>query len=269
MANPVATADISRSIHDAGLSKSVIALHSSLKSFGTLEGGPDTLVQAFLQAGCTLLVPTFSYACQLPYQREIARNGAETRFGVEDIQAMEFDPRANLVSPDMGSIPARILHTPGRVRGQHPLNSLTALGPLAESIIAEQAPLQPYGPYRWLYDYPRAWLVLIGVGLTRATPIHFAEQMAGRRLFHRWGLAGGQAVECETGSCSEGFGNFDPCLRAIEQRIHVGPSLWRIDPFRDFVDRASRAIQANPAITHCDDPRCTRCNDMLLGGPLL
>lgn len=269
MPNPVTPSDLARAIRAAGLSKSVVALHASLKSFGRLEGGPASLLQAFIEAGCTVLAPTFTYACQMPPQRDVLQNGLEPGYTVDIRHSIEFDQTASFVSPDMGSIPACLLQTAGRVRGHHPLNSFAALGPLAESVIAEQDLLNVYGPYKWLYDYPRAYLLLVGVDLTRATPIHFAEEQAGRRLFRRWGLEAGAIVESETGGCSEGFNNLEPSLRSIEQRLHVGPSLWRIYPFREFVDRVSHAIAANPAITHCDNPHCARCNDALRGGPLI
>ena len=270
MTDPVTLPEIAHAIRAAGLSNKVLALHSSIKSFGHLEGGPDTLIHAFMEAGCTLLVPAFTYACHVAPQRGIYLNGIDPAF-VPDASRMvvEFDPECTLASPEMGSLPARILQTAGRARGQHPLNSLTALGPHAKAIITEQGPLNVYGPYKWVYDRPPAFLVLLGVDLTKATPIHFAEQRAGRRLFRRWGREAGRIVESETGGCSEGFNRLLPCVETIEHKLFVGPSLWRIYPFRDFIDRVSAVIRTDPSITHCDDAACVRCRDAGLGGPIL
>lgn len=268
MPKPVTLQEISAAIQAAGLANSALAMHSSLKSFGRLEGGPDTLLRAFAQAGCTLLVPTFTYDCIAPRQRDIPQNGDEGYTPSETDTAV-FDPHNTHISPDMGSIPARILQTAGRVRGRHPVDSFTALGPLAEALIARQEPLNIFGPYQWLYDHLPAFVLLLGVDLTKATPIHFAEQCAGRRLFRRWGREAGGVVENEQGGCSEGFNRLDPFLQPIERKIFVGPSLWRIYPFREFVDITAGAIRADPAITHCDDPNCIRCRDAVLGGPLL
>ena len=85
---------------------------------------------------------------------------------------------------------------------------------------------------------------------------------------------------CEA-SCATGFlwnsdgtpgGTFRVIQTAWErpalERTVVGESLWRIYPFREFVDAAAAAIRRDPSITHCGDPHCARCNDAVKGGPL-
>jgi aminoglycoside 3-N-acetyltransferase len=263
--------EILSAIHKAGLAGSVVCLHSSLKSFGRVEGGADAVIDAFLAAGCTLVVPTFTYACQVPPPAgwSVGRNGEiPGRFrNREPVEA--FDQSGNQIVRDMGAIPARALRRPGRVRGGHPTDSFTGLGPLAAGLIAEQSPLNVYGPFQKMYRDPDARLVLAGVGLTAATAVHFAEERSGRRLFRRWGrLAGGMDIEVEEGGCSEGFENLAPAVASLEKRIAVGRSLWRIYPFRDFVDAAAAAIRRDPSITHCGDAGCARCNDAVKGGPL-
>ena len=84
-------ATIVQAIESTGLANSVIALHSSLKSFGHLEGGAETVVRAFLDTGCTLVVPTFTYDCQVspPPGWSLAQNGDEGRrpFDMEYVAA--------------------------------------------------------------------------------------------------------------------------------------------------------------------------------------
>src|SRR5262245_33094712 len=58
--------DVLAAIDVLGLGGLPVCLHSSLRSFGTLDGGPDTLIDAFVSSGCTLLVPTFSYHYEQP-----------------------------------------------------------------------------------------------------------------------------------------------------------------------------------------------------------
>ena len=90
-------------------------------------------------------------------------------------------------------------------------------------------------------------MLLIGVGLTRTTPIHFGEEQAGRRLFRRWAKqADGTAIEVEVGSCSDGFDHFDPVVSGIEKTIRVGDSRWRMFPFKPFIDTIAAAIQRLP-----------------------
>ena len=54
-----------------------VVVHASLRSFGHVHGGANTVVEGLLAERCTVLVPTFSevYAvASLPHQR-LARNG--------------------------------------------------------------------------------------------------------------------------------------------------------------------------------------------------
>jgi aminoglycoside N3'-acetyltransferase len=256
-------------IQEAGLSGSTIALHSSLSSFGSLQGGAQALIEAFLAQGCTLLVPTFTYLNEAQVERQIPQNGQPHSAAAFAIPGPGYDPQENDIVKSMGAVPARLLAAAGRKRGNHPLNSFAALGPLAEALIEEQAPLNVYGPYQRMYDHPPAFLVLVGVDLTSATPVHFAEERAGRRLFRRWGKQGGQTVECQVGSCSQGFNRLLPIVQPIERQVQAGQSLWRVYPLAEFIDRISAAMRAGPQITHCEDDECPRCADAVRGGPLL
>lgn len=262
-------ADITRGIQEAGLENSILALHSSLKSFGQVEGGPDTVVRAFLEAGCTLVVPTFTYECAVMRPvRAIPQNGWEPGWESAD-EPEDFSPAWNNITRDMGAIPASILKLPNRVRGRHPIDSISAIGPLAGEIIETQDFLNIFGPYEWMREHPQTYLLLMGVGFNRATPIHFAEELAGRRLFRRWGKYEGQIVENELGGCSEGFDRLRPTVQEIERAIVVGQSQWLIYPFREFVDKISEAISSNPELTRCEEPDCPRCRDAVKGGPIL
>jgi aminoglycoside 3-N-acetyltransferase len=261
-----------QAIEAAGLANSVIALHSSLSSFRHLEGGAETVVRAFLDTGCTLVVPTFTYGCQVPPPPGwfLAQNGDEGSREYDDADALPFVSASPMIERSMGAIPAHILTLPARVRGDHPLNSFAAIGPRAAEIIAAQGMLNVYGPYKKMYTWDDAYVLLMGVGLTRTTPIHFAEEQSGKRLFRRWASqADGTAIEVEVGSCSGGFDHFDPVVSGIEKTIQVGDSRWRIFPFKSFIDTVAAAIRQTPTITHCDNPDCIRCRDMVRGGPVL
>jgi aminoglycoside 3-N-acetyltransferase len=256
-------------IRAGGLENSIICLHASLKSFGHLAGGPDTLLRAFLDCGCTLLAPTFTYQCEVPPVREIAQNGMTDE---EDYDpAVPYDPVSAMIARDMGAIPARLLQIECRARGNHPINSFAALGPLADELIRAQEPLNVYGSYKVAYagSVP-AYVVLAGVDLTSATPVHFAEECAGRRLFRRWGKQVRHGVlEVEVGSCSDGFNNLAGAVAGIETRVLAGQSEWRIFPLGEFVDTLAAVIAETPSITHCPDMNCLRCRDSVAGGPIL
>ncbi len=259
-------AGLDEAIARLGLGGKPVAFHASLRSFGLLDGGAGTFLQAFSDQGCTLLAPVFTYACEGLPQVSYPQNGLDPGDLPDPSETEAYDPAGNQVSVSMGAIQARMLTWPGRQRGFHPLNSLVAVGPLASRLVLGQQPLDVYAPYRELYALPGAALLLVGVDLTSATPIHYAENLAGRRLFRRWGLLENGLVECETGSCSDGFNQLFRKVEPVEQRLYVGKSLWRVFPFAPFIDRVTAAIRANPEITRCG-PACPRCRDAILGGP--
>lgn len=263
---------LNATIQAAGLGGSIVCLHSSLKSFGYLEGGADALIRAFLDSGCTLLVPAFYYASEAPPPpgRQIPQNGFDDPTPASPATGEYYDPSSTMISPDMGAIPARLLQMEGCARGIHPLNSFAAIGPFAEELIRAQTLLDVYGPLKAIYNHAAAYMVLAGVDLTKATPIHLAEEMAGRRLFRQWAWdKDGAVLEVAIGSCSEGFNRFAPLIADLETNLPVGKSLWRIYPFQAFIDRVTENIARDQTITHCGDVTCTRCNDAVRGGPLL
>lgn len=262
--------DVANAIQEMGLEKSVILMHTSLKSFGHLEGGPDTLVRAFLDVGSTLVVPTFTYDCKVPapIEKRIPQNGCVYPYEPEFVEA--YDQDSTMISRDMGVIPARILKMEERIRGVHPMNSFTAIGPLANHLINKQSHLNVYGPLKEMYACSQSYIGLVGVNLTSATAIHLAEEKAGRRLFREWAMEkDGSHREIATGSCSNGFKVFEPILKGIEQSMIVGSSQWFIYSFKEFIDTVTNAIVENQAITHCSNANCIRCNDAVRGGPIL
>ncbi len=266
--------DIRQAIHTLGLSDHALCVHSSLRSFGVVEGGASTVIHALLAEGCTVLVPTFSFdafAIPPPASMRPERNGfnyAITR-GPSPGMKHVYSPDALDIDKNMGAIPAAVLALPEHVRGNHPLCSFTAIGPLAKELVSGQEPLHVYAPLEALTE-AGGWLLLMGVGLDSMTFLHLAEQRARRRLFRRWANGpGGQPIEAETGGCSDGFEQFERFLSAFEKRIYVGQSLWRAYPARETLTTASKAILENPQITHCSNPNCQRCNDAILGGPLI
>lgn len=262
--------DIRNGILAAGASDQPVCIHASLSSFGRVEGGADAVVDAFLREGCTLMVPTFSYRFLVgaPPEDRPARNGMRYEHEERHRSDLIFTPDSNELSQrDMGAVPAAVLARPQRVRGNHPTSSFAAVGPLAERIMSTQAPVRVFAPLEELAAL-RGRVILMGVGLTRMTLLHVAENHAGRRYFRRWALGpDGQVMTCQVGSCSEGFETFAPVLTPIERRLNVGPSPWRAFPAADVLRLCTEAVRATPGITHCDNPRCVRCEDAMAGGP--
>jgi aminoglycoside N3'-acetyltransferase len=265
--------DIRSALRALGLSGRPVCLHSSLRSFGHVDEGATGVVTSLLDEGCTILVPTFSSAFEVtpPPDLQFERNGWSYDDDREPCPVSDriYDPEVSDIDREMGAIPAAVVAWPGRVRGNHPLDSFTAVGPRAAELVLGQAPLDVYAPLTALARMG-GFLLLMGVGLERTTLLHQAEKEAGRNLFRRWANgADGQPIVVEVGGCSEGFGNLEPYLRSVMRTTIVGQSTWKLYAAAQVLDYATAAIRAGPQITHCSVARCERCDDAVAGGPIL
>ncbi len=219
------------------------------------------------------MVPTFSWGFAVPPPAidRPARNGwdYDEFAGPTAGLGRVYDPSSNEIDADMGAVAAAALGMKGRVRGNHPLCSFTAVGPKAEELVTEQAALDFCAPVRALAS-AEGLAVLMGVNLTAMTALHLAEKMAGRRLFIRWANGPDRVpMRVEVGGCSQGFDKLAPLLRPLARRVEVGHSVWRIFPVQDLLSLAAGAIKRNPMTTHCGSPKCERCNDAAMGGPIV
>jgi aminoglycoside 3-N-acetyltransferase len=264
--------DIMNSIKAIGLAGKTVCMHSSMRSFGEIKGGADSVIDAFLESGCTLITPTFSfdaYMAEPPADMKPERNGIDYgafpwgKFGngkIYSTDSVEIDA-------NMGAIPAALVSRKGRVRGNHPLCSFSALGPFATEIISSQQPLDVFAPLRELALF-EGHTLLAGVDLNKLTLLHLAEQMASRKMFRRCALSRGGVLECESGGCSDGFMAFDVYLKPMEKSLKCGESRWRAVHARKALVLAARIIQIKPEITRCAVNGCKYCADLIAGGPV-
>ncbi len=245
--------ELGRAFDALRLSEVDLCIHSSMGSFGEqLERGPEDLVETLLARGCTIMVPTFS-SCFL------AESGGD--------ETAVFHPECKDLSVEkMGILSSYILQAPGRIRGNHPLNSFAALGPHAEELVNGQTPRDVYDPFRQLCNRD-GFVLLAGVSLDRATIVHYAEQLAGRRLFVRRARTAEGTIPAAVGGCSRGFNQLAPVLEPLRRAVAVGQSKWSCFRAQDMVAVCKETIQNNPYITHCGAPLCSRCSEAVKGGP--
>lgn len=267
--------DLTKAIDELVPADRPLMLHASLRSFAApIAGGADTLLDVLLTRGRTVLVPAFTepqFALAAPATLRPARNGIDYTTlpaGPPPQEGATYATDCGLINAGLGVFPATLIGRAGVVRGDHPLNSFAALGPLANELIAVQSPADVYGPIRQLGAHA-GLILLIGVGLNRMTAIHLAEQQSGRRLFLRWAQGtDGRISTFEVGSCSNGFPRLEPVLRPYARTALVGASQWWAYPARQILDAATIAIREDQSITHCDDNDCLRCRDSIAGGPI-
>ena len=57
--------DLKTGLSKLGLSKSLVIAHASLKAFGHIEGGAETMLNALLDSVRGIIMPTFTYMTML------------------------------------------------------------------------------------------------------------------------------------------------------------------------------------------------------------
>lgn len=269
----VTIVDIEQAARTLGLDGRPVCVHGSPRSFGYVEGGAATVVDGLLAQARTVLALAFStdtFAVAPPPDQRPERNGSDyARTGSAPGHGRVYTPVSDQIERGLGAIPAAVLARAGRKRGDHPLNSFAAVGPLARQLIAGQTGDRVYAPLEALAE-ERGAVLLIGVGLTSMTLLHLAEERAGRTLFRRWANGpDGRPRMVQAGGCSDGFGRLAPVLAPFQQETRVGASRWLAFPAAAALRAAVAAIRADPSITHCGNRACERCNDAVLGGPIL
>ena len=261
---------VREALKQTGVTGQCVCVHSSFRSFGRVEGGPDAVIDGILAEGNTLMTPAFTSSFIVPPPK----TGRPEQNGV-DYERYSVEPHQNVFHPDsdaidthtMGAIPTAVVRRPGRMRGNHPTHSFAALGPQAASLVAPQSPTNLFGPLQALVDADGV-VILMGVGFDRMTLLHLAEHKAGRRPFIRWVNDGkGGIAECHVGGCSVGFNKFDPVLLPRTVDIQVGESVWLVCNAKAVLEAAVEAIRRDPEITRCS-PDCIRCEHAIKGGPI-
>ncbi|WP_353500423.1 AAC(3) family N-acetyltransferase [Vibrio chaetopteri] len=259
--------DIVDQLGRLNIANKVVCFHSSFKSFGDVQGGPQTIIDAFLESGCTLVCPTFFYSAQTyPARINYLNNGIDYE-SVPEMCSVNYMGATSQIEPSMGVIAKMLLGIEYTTRTKHPTNSFAIAGKDKALLLANQSPFNVYSAYKAIYsENLPALVILAGVDFESCTPIHYAEELAGKSLFRRWAVQNGQVVEVEEGSCSDGFESLRPYVNKIESEIKIGDSLVRVYNFHCLVDTIAEAIVRDPSITHCGIENCHRCNDMVRGG---
>lgn len=268
----VTISHIRTALRELGLQGQPMIVHSSLKSFGWVEGGPKAVIDALLEEGCTVMAPSFTFLSFVAPPVGVCPE--RNAIGYDPYPAPEADvsipvhsPESSSIERGLGDIPCTLMGYEERVRGRHPLESFAAVGPQACRLVDGQSPIEVFSPFDALADLG-GWVVLMGVGLNRATLIHHAEQKAGRHPFVRWANGpGGEPFEAWLSGCSGGFDKLEPPLSHLKREVTVGQSLWKVFPAREMLEQTAQLISDDPQITHCSNPDCLSCNDAIAGGP--
>jgi aminoglycoside N3'-acetyltransferase len=216
----VTRATIESGLVELGLRGQNIAVHSSLRSFGHVVGGAETVIEALLNTCATVLMPSFCGVGRTnpPPDDRPSQNGwtyNDYKINTDGLSAFDpatFDTSSEIDVEDMGVIPATFLKIAGTIRSAHPSVSWSANGPSADLFVSGHDASDPNRPLKELMNR-QGYVLLLGVGLTECTAIHLAEEMAGRRPFVRWVLfSDGQVRRIREYGCSDGFDELAPLL---------------------------------------------------------
>ena len=142
----------------------LLIVHSSMKSIGPVEGGPETVIEALQESVSgkgTLLMPAFSYSFETVYEP------------VETYAPETTPSRVGLVSEIFRQ-------QPGVVRSRHPTHSVAAWGKLAHGLVECHDPLEQAHVFAPFEQAARqgATVLLIGCDFTSLSLLHAAEELA-------------------------------------------------------------------------------------------
>lgn len=153
--------DITAGLRSLGLPRgAVVLVHSSLRRFGRVQGGADTVVEALLEAvgpDGTVVVPTLT-------------------FGSFNEQQPVFDARR--VPSETGAITEALRRRRGACRSLHPTSSAAALGARAEEVCREHhiTPCPLRSPYGQVYALG-GWVLFLGTSFGCNSLFHVAEEI--------------------------------------------------------------------------------------------
>jgi len=276
-AREVTYAEIIDGLRGLELGEVPVAVHASLSSFGHVDGGASTVIDALTGVYPTVLVPTYSsLGTTLPPEGDRpGRNGIDYARFAELLPVGEhppFDPESfgpqSQIDEGMGIVPLALLAKEGAHRSGHPFMSWAAYGRDAVRFVADHAASDPMGVMRKLND-TEGWTLLLGVGLDRCSAIHFGEELAGRQTFIRWvRLADGTVQRVRTAGCSTGFPRLQLRVDRLARRTKIGDCEVTAYAVNELVAIVAQALDGDPTALSCEDQNCPRCCDAAAGGPI-
>jgi aminoglycoside 3-N-acetyltransferase len=160
--------EIKKDLTKLGLKEgSAVLTHSSLKSFGWVEGGADAVIDALIEtvgASGTVLVPTLTGSVQLSAANPPVFDVLNTPCWT-------------------GTVPETFRKRKNAVRSLGATHSVAAIGKQAEFLTEGHqfcnTPCGKGSPYEKLCTIDNGYILMAGIGLSCVTAFHCAEEIAG------------------------------------------------------------------------------------------
>jgi aminoglycoside 3-N-acetyltransferase len=248
---------------------------SSLKNLGTshqypvlahihpgilkeIKGGAKTLLGALLSATDNLMLPSFTYRTQVMPASGPTDNAME--YGGHD----EANFQAAIFSNDLPAdepffeMAEEFRLYPLVKRSAHPMLSFVALG--LNSALASQEPHCPYSPIQALHEMD-AMVLLFGNDQACNFSLHYAEHLAGRKQFTRWGLSKDGILECTPfPGCPDGFVKINHQIENYRVVGDVAGYKLQAYSLQQIIETAVNLIKQDPFSLLCNRLKCERCN---------
>lgn len=249
--NPATREEVVRQLRSLGVEPGdVLLVHTSFRAVRPVEGGPEGLVAALLDAlgpAGTLVMPSWS--------------------GEDD---EVFDPTRSETDVDLGVLPRVFWKRPGARRSDHP-HAFAALGPAAEEILRDPLPLPPHipeSPVGRVHDLDGK-VLLLGVDHDADTTVHLAEILGGapyRVPKHCTVLRDGRPTRVDYGEndhCCARFRLVGGWLRQadLQREGRVGHAVALMARSRDVVATVVAHLRSDPLVfLHPPEAGCQECD---------
>ncbi|MDF2369210.1 MAG: AAC(3) family N-acetyltransferase [Rhizobiaceae bacterium] len=235
-----------------------ILLRASPKRIGTVEGGGEAIIEAFLKV--------------------LGTNGTLVSLAYTDFTIRQPDPKTafhRYAKSYAGAVPNRLLCRDDSFRSAHPTNSVVAVGMHARQITEGHDEKSPaYEPIRRLIDLDAKFLL---VGCVKDSPgfttTHLAEFDNGLhklvifpKLSKTYFRTSDGALELfrrpDLGLCSNSYVKLYSryVLNECIETGYIGNAYSLIGRGRSLYDCDVDALKENPRITICGNPTCLTCN---------
>lgn len=250
MASLVTTKDMIDGFKETGvLQNDKLVVHSSLSSFGKVEGSALVVINALQRIvgyGGVLMMPTFTYGHE-PF--DIRHTPSKT-----------------------GKITEVFRLLPNVIRSKHPGFSFAAWGAKASNFVAGHDTEVGIGrgtPIHRIIE-EGAKILLIGVDQTANSTLHLAQDLAQVPYLNRYRMT--EIVEADgklrlfrirRAGCSLGFNKIQLTIdkAKIEKRIMIGKSMVRVLLGASLLKLAIDLFKEEPGSLLCDQKECPSCEE--------
>ena len=197
-----------------------VIVHTSLSAFGEVHGGAQTVLGALISSFDTFLMPAFTYKTMITPEVGPPGNAINYGGGKDTNRMAEIYHHDMPADPLMGVVAEALRTHPKALRSTHPILSFAGIN--AQKVLDLQSIKEPLLPIQTLMDGD-GWVMLLGMGHTVNTSIHYAEQLAGRKQFIRWALTPKGVIPCQRfPGCSEGFDAIASPLEEVVRKVELG-----------------------------------------------